>query len=131
MNKFQVQDKGLTQTLFMAKFNLNEDTLKRCIENEEVDVCHQGNQTYVSWRTLKSTSADKRTTNIELGAKRMKLNAAEAGNLQALMNDINLELPTELPDMPRHAMIADGVADDGAGTASGSAAGAEEKGERL
>ena len=110
---FRVDDKGLTQTLFMSKFNLDEDKLKRCIMNEEVDVVtHQG-QVYVSWRSLKSSSADRRRTNIELGAKKLKLGAEEAGNVQALMDGISLELPTELPDMPSKPMIGDGSPDDG------------------
>ena len=104
---------------------MDEDTLKKCIENEEIDVCHRHGQAFVSWRCLKSTASDKRRTNIALGAKSMKLTATEASQLQTLMNDISLELPNDLPDMPKHAMIADGAAEDGAGTGSGSAAGAE------
>ena len=41
------------------------------------------------------------------------------------MDDINLELPNELPDMPSRPMIADGGVDDprtGTGTGSGSGA---------
>ena len=41
------------------------------------------------------------------------------------MDDINLELPNELPDMPSRPMIADGGVDDpGTGTGSGSGSGA-------
>ena len=121
---FRMDDKALAQTLFMSKFNLDEDKLKRCIVNEEVDVVtHQGQVyvVYVSWRSLKSSSADRRRTNIELGAKKLKL-SAEAGHVQALMGGINLELPTELPDMPSKPMIGDGSPDD-AGTGSGSGSG--------
>ena len=55
-----------TQTLFMAKFNMDEDTSKRCIMNEEVDVVSHGDKVCVSWRALKSSSVDKRKTDLEL-----------------------------------------------------------------
>ena len=96
-NTFKLEDKGLSHTLFMNKFNMTEDALRKCIMNDEVDVVTHGDKFYVSWRSLKSSAVDKRTTNIQLEGKRMKLQAKEAGQLQALMDDINLE--NELPDM--------------------------------
>ena len=85
--------------LQFESFNVTEGALKECIMNDEVDVVTHGDKFYVSWRSLTLSAVDKRTTNIQLEGKKMKLQAKEAGQLQALMDDINLELPNELPDM--------------------------------
>ncbi|CAE7853926.1 unnamed protein product, partial [Symbiodinium necroappetens] len=129
---FEMEDKGMSQTLIMNKFNMTPEALKEAFNNGEVDIAYHSGKPYVSWRILRSRNKDSKSTDIDLQGKRMAISEREAGQMQSLLDDINLELPTELPDMPNKPMIADGDSGSGTGTGSGSGSGsagpaAEEK----
>ncbi|CAE7597864.1 unnamed protein product, partial [Symbiodinium necroappetens] len=118
---FELEDKGMSQTLFMHKFNMTPESLKEAFNNGEVDIAYHSGKPYVSWRIMTSRNKDMRKTDINLQGKRMAVSEREAGQMQTLLDDISLEMPMELPDMPSNPMIADGRADDaGTGTGSGS-----------